>query len=164
MDNIPSLELQTFTDEPLAKFTVDVWEPSKLERLLRKPTSRTFTIYRTRVCNMGRAAAIANRIKLEGEIGTLSDLVSVTMPLIHEYKDDVVKLIACCIQNNNSEPDSDLIKFLDRNMNADMMNEILSVCLWNLGLQSFLSAIISIKGTSANFASDTDASPAEEQE
>lgn len=164
MPNIPSLELQTFTDEPLAIFEVKVWRQPWLDKLLRKPTSRTFTIYRARVCNMGRSAALANEMELSGNIDSLESLVQVTLPLIHANRIKVLRLIACCIQNNDKEPASSLIKFLDANLNADMLNEILAVCLWNLGLQSFLSAIISIKGTSANFVSDTDAEPVSTRE
>lgn len=165
MDNISSLELQTFTDEPVSRFEIKVWKPTWLDRLLRKPTSRQFTIYKTRVCNMGRAASIAHLMpEITGNIATLEDLTGIAMPIIKAHRANILRLIACCIQNNHKEPSQLLIRFLDRNLNAEQMSEILGICLMNSGLQSFLSATMLIKGTIASFASDTDAQAVTTQE
>jgi len=164
-DKIASLELQTFTDEPVAQFQINVFNQSWWERITRKPTSRTFTIYRTRVVNIGRAAGLAFKMPdLTGDVATLHDLTALALPVIHNHKDDIIRLIACCIHNRSDEPPKSLISFLDNNMHAEMMQEVLATVLWNSGLQSFLSATMLIKGTSANFASDTDAEPVITQE
>jgi len=161
MDNISSLELQTFTDEPVASFQINVFNQSWWQRVTKQPKSRTFIIYRTRVVNMGRAAALAFKMPdLTGDVATLHDLTGLALPLINSHRSDIVRLIACCIHNRADEPPKSLIRFLDVNMHAEMMSEVLAICLWNSGLQSFLSATMLIKGTSANFASDTDAEPA----
>lgn len=168
MDNIASLELQTFADEPVAQFRINVFKPTKWQRikskLTKQPLHRDFLIYRTRVCNMARAAAIANRIQeVTGEIKTVHDLTQITLPLIQEHHKDVIRLIACCIHNSHTEPPKSLIKFLDDNISGEQLFDILVTCIHSSGLQSFLSATMLIKGTSANFATDTDVLPATEQ-
>jgi branched-subunit amino acid transport protein AzlD len=146
---------QTITDEPLKEVTIPVWEYTFWDRLNKRPKERTFKIYRIRTCNMYRCADIAHRLpQLEGEITTVQELNAITFPLVRNHKDDFVRLIACCIQNNHKEPRRSLINFLDRNLTADMMFDLVITCLNQIGLQSFFSTAILIKGISAIVARD----------
>lgn len=168
MDNIASLELQTFADEPVAQFRINVFKPTKWQRIkskiTRRPLYKDFVIYKARTCNMARSAAIGNQIEdIVGDVENLYDLTKITLPLVHKHREKCIRLIACCIHNKHTEPPSWISKFLDANINGDMLFDILVICINNSGLQSFLSATMLIKGTSANFATDTDALPATEQ-
>lgn len=165
MDKIKSQELSTLVDDPIGEMTVPIFKYTWLDRLLRRPRFKTFTLYKCRVCNMGRAGKIANSLpKVNEDIKNMHELTGTAFPLIDDHKDDLIYLLACCIQNTSKPPKKKLIKFLDDNLNAEMLFDNLLICLNQIGLYSFTNAIILIKGLAVNFASDTDAENANTQE
>lgn len=144
---------ETLIDEPLKEFTIPVREYTFWDKLLRKPKERSFFIYRIRVCNMIRCAGIAYKLpelpNIE-ELETMEDLTGIVFPLISNHKDDMVYLVACCIQNNSKAPKKSLIKFIDNNFCSDDLFSILVICMSQLGLQSFYMATTALKGNSVN--------------
>lgn len=165
MDIVKSEELSTLVDTPVGTYTVKVFRYNWLDKLLRKPIERKFTLYRCRVCNMGRAGAIAELLpELDTNITSMEQLTGVVLPLVHNHRKNIVYLIACCIQNNNKEPKKSLIRFLDNNLNAEQLFELINICLSQMGLMSFLSATVLVKGVNVSFVSDMAAEPVTTQE
>lgn len=160
---IEALEGEAITDKPIKEFTVQVLNESWYRRLpfIKKEKERTFTIHKCRVCNMYRAATMANKLpEINGEVNTQEELNYLAFPLIEKHKDDLVYLVACLIQNNDKEPKKSLIKFINTNFTSETLLECIIETLPQIGLQSFILSTLLIKGTSAILATETDASNA----
>lgn len=155
-ENILSAVTETLTDKPRYKITIPVtWFPDLpkqtiWDKILRRPLprepekERTFVIYPCKVCNMYRIAGVASRLPNEIKGGTQSE---VYLPLINEYIDDVVYVIAAGIQNNHLEPDPELIQFIERNFDGIDLYNCLQPVLENVNMESFFNSIVLIKGT-----------------
>lgn len=165
MDKTRAEELATILDEPIGQYTIPVWNYTKWDKLLRRPKFKVFTLYKCRVTTMLRVSMIANSIKeIDADVKTMEDLTKIGMPLIEAHTNDFIYVVACCIQNNMNEPESSLISFLRDNLSAEMLFELVYICLNQTGLMSFISATALIKGTSVSFASGMDVQAASEQD
>lgn len=155
----------TIVDGVLKEITVKSWEYGFFDKLFKRPNKRTFKLYRSRVCNMYRCAEAANKIPdINANIHTMEQLTNVALPLIYNHKDDIIYLIASCIQNNSKEPKKSLIRFINNNMSGEQIFDVLNTCLHVIGLESFLMATALIKGTNVLTAKDTDVSAAKVQD
>lgn len=146
---------ETFTEKPNYKITVDVLVPDPIKKITfwdrirgvkaEEPESeRTFTFHPCVVGNMYRIAGKA--VTLPKEILS-NDLSESVIPLIPDHLPTIVYIIASAIQNNHLEPEPDIIRFIERNFNHEQLFVCLHKSIENLGMQSFLSSIVSARGT-----------------
>lgn len=161
-EELASLAAQTIVDKPLKEITVRQLEMSWIDKHIRKkPEFRRFSIYRARVCNMGRCADVANRLpEFKPNKDNPYEMIRIAMPLVHNHRLDVLYIVASCIQNNSKEPKKSLIRFIDVNFDSEMLFDVLLICLQSLGLQSFWEASLLIKGQNAITAMEQDANSA----
>lgn len=162
---VSSLELKTFLDLPVYRFEIKVKDYKWWHKLMMKPKAKEFVLYKTRLCNMGRCSEIGFRMpELSGSVGNLYDLIKIAYPLVRDHRKDVLYLVAACIQNSSKEPKLSLIKFIDDNCSAEMLNEIVSMCILNSDLQSFTATSLLIKGVSVTNAREEDADSVTKQD
>lgn len=155
-------ELQAKADTPIGEITIpnrDWKKPNLIYLMIAKVwpklfpntvKSRTFTLYKCRMCNLDRAGIIAETLPdLNGDINTLEDLTSVLFPLAKKHTKDKCYLLACFIHNKSTEPPKWLIKYIYDNIDGDDLFEYIRLCLTQGGLMSFINATLLIRGTSA---------------
>lgn len=148
-------EHQTKIDKPIGEVTIRNKDYNIIDRILRRPKQRTFTLYKCRVCNMERSAEIAYRLpELQGEVNTLEELTGKAFPLLKDHAKDLVYLLACFIQNNSKEPKKSLVKFIRDNIDGDELFDITRKCLTQSGLMSFINATLLVKGTNVKIAEE----------
>lgn len=85
---------------------------------------------------------------------------------IHEvadsYKEDLLYILAVCIQNNRDEPSSQLLNSL-KWMKQSEFSTLLEYALLELGIRDFMKSIILIRGANVITAKDADVKPAKVQ-
>lgn len=140
---------ETLNEKEVYTFTIPINEHRKLtlwDRLLRRKveTSRTFTIYPCKTCNMVRVAGTAVRLPKEILDAGMSEAI---MPLMVENIELMVYVVASAIQNNSREPKKSLLKFIRDNFDAIDMYNALHAALNGLEMESFLNSIVLAKGT-----------------
>jgi len=122
---------------------------SLLDKILRKPlreveNQREIVITSCVVGNMFR---IANRaLLLPTEIYGEATFDTI-IPIIKDHIADVTYIVACSIQNNEHEPDENLIRFINNNFIVDNLYDCFFQALDHMGMQSFLNSIVLARGT-----------------
>lgn len=123
-----------------------------LDKLLRKPlpalvepeTERHFKIYPSVVINQYRIAGKAVSLPKE-----LFDDATKMLAYVPVHLPAMCYIIAAAIQNNDLEPDPELISFLEKNLdNADIM-QILGASLQGVNMLDFSSSIILMNAEAA---------------
>ena len=141
-------------DEMTAKpysFTIAINTPVKpkysiWDRLLRKPypeveTQREIIIKPCVVANMYRIAGRAVQLP------DLDSLENIDLNLITKYMPDMLYIIAAGIQNNEHEPDKNLIRFIELNFNQEQIFGALYKSIQGVGLKTFMNSIALVRGT-----------------
>lgn len=170
-DKIISASVDTFLEKAKYTLTVPLLEPithykeqipiykeqNWFERLTRKPkevieqdpeidwieTERSFTIYPCKAANMARIARTALTLPLEIEGYYKSDTI---LPLIDQHLDTVLYVVAAGIQNNQHEPDPQLIEFLRINCDAIDLLHAAYYVMENVNMESFSNTTVLIRG------------------
>lgn len=156
-DQVAEKSASSLSDGPVDTITINIFKPNWWHRVTGKPLTYTFDIYRTRVRNMKRCAAIACRIpEVTGDIYSAEELTGIVYPLVNTHADDLVYLIACCIHNQASEPSEWLINLIQDNVHGEQLFEMCIKCISNSGLQSFLAATALVRGTNVIIARGQD--------
>lgn len=122
------------------------WTESLLMKIGLMKRQRVFEIYPILVGNRKRISTNASfvlpeNLFIDGEL----DLEK-AWKVINERSDDLVYIVATCIQNNRKEPSKHLIKFLTWIDDQQFYN-ILDKSLSLAGIESFMRSIILIKGS-----------------
>lgn len=148
----------TFTGKPVYQITIPVRVPKEVEqpkrtllgRILRKKpdqvkepeTSRAFEI---------KPCVVGNMYRVSGHAGLLPDDIfehqSNNIKLITEHLPTITYIVASAIQNNHLEPDPELIKFLEDNVDAIDLYDLLKASFSSLRMDSFTNSIVLMKGT-----------------
>jgi hypothetical protein len=141
---------EAFSDKPKA-VTITIRPLNWKERLLMKiglmERQRVFKIYPILVGNRKRVSANASFV-LPADLFTDGLLdIGKAWPVIQERTDDLIYVVATCIQNNREEPSKHLIDFLTWIDDVQFYN-ILDKSLSMVGVQSFIKSIILMKGSS----------------
>lgn len=146
-DKIISASVDTFLEK--AKYTLTVPLLTRKRTLWdwirRKPaeTERSFTIYPCKAANMARIAraALTMPTEIQGDTSTFQSI-----PLIHECMDTVLYVVAAGIQNNQHEPDPQLIEFLRNNCDAIDLLHAAYYVMENVNMESFSNTTVLIRG------------------
>jgi len=128
---------------PIAKYT---W----LDRVLRKPipkpvlpeTERSFKIYQSVVVNQYRIASSALSLPED-----LFEEEAKMLSYVPQHLPTMCYIIAAAVQNNYKEPDAELIKFFEYNLDNIDVLEILAASMQSANMQAFLTSIVLMQGT-----------------
>jgi hypothetical protein len=170
-DKIISASVDTFLEKAKYTLTVPLLEPithyreqepiykeqSVWDKLLRKPkeviphdpeidwieTERSFTIYPCKAANMARIARAALTMPTEIQGDTKAEAY---LPLIDTCMDTVLYVVAAGIQNNQHEPDPELIQFLRNNCDAIDLLHAAYYVMENVNMESFSNTTVLIRG------------------
>jgi len=140
---------------------VDVKPKTWLQKILMKKgflkSKKVFTIYPILVGNRYRISTIALRIPP----GIFSKDVKheEIWKAIRDHTDDLIYVVAVCIQNNEEEPSKALLNFL-RWIDDAKFYELLDSSLSMIGVPNFTKSIILIGGQNVVSAKDADVTPA----
>lgn len=102
---------------------------------------RTFNISPCVVANQYRIAAKALTLPIE----VFEDYATM-LRYVPEHLPTIIYIIAAAITNTYEEPDSELIEYLERNLDNEDVLEILSASLQATNMQSFLTSIVLMNG------------------
>lgn len=172
MKRTETLASETFSDEPLKTFTVPIRERvsnkipfwlKPFKKPIKQETEREFKIYRIRVCNMRRVAGVGYKLPELPDLNTvdtMEKMTGISFPLVHDHLDDIIYLVACCIQNNSKEPEKELVKFISDNFVLEELLDVIITCLNQSGLMSFSLAIQMLRGERTFFVEARDVAPA----
>jgi hypothetical protein len=140
---------------------VDIRPKNWLQKLLIKKgflkPNKVFTIYPILVGNRFRISTVALNIPdaifspnvEEGEI----------WKAIKDHTNDLIYVVAVCIQNNKKEPSKALLDYL-RWIDDAKFYELLDASLSMIGVPNFTKSIILIRGQNVISGKDADVTPA----
>ena len=132
------------------------WKPLFSRLIFPKETSRTFTIGISKISTLRVISALAKGLpdKLVGETTT-------ELALKDSYKNQgiVLEIVGASIQNNGKRASARLVKFLERNLNPEMLKKMVAISIRQLRLEAFLNSLILIKGTASILQIPDDVEP-----
>jgi hypothetical protein len=156
-NNIISAAVDTLTGKMLYKFTVKVrhveappipkvrfWDKIQGKKPVPPPapeTERSFEICPCVAINQYRIAGVAVTLPSE-----LFENATDMLAMVPEHLPKMIYIIAAAIQNNHLDPDPELIKFLERNLDNTDIVQILGASLQASNMQSFLTSIVLMNG------------------
>ena len=109
--------------------------------IVHAETERSFTIYQSVVINQYRIAGKALSLPTdlyEDEVKMLS--------YVPEHLPTMCYIIAAAIQNNYKDPDPELIRFLEYNLDNIDVLQILAASMQAANMQAFLTSIVLMNG------------------
>lgn len=146
-DKIISASVDTFLEKAKYTLTVPLLTPKRTlwDWIRRKPveTERSFTIYPCKAANMARIARAALTMPTEIQGDTKAEAY---LPLIDTCMDTVLYVVAAGIQNNQHEPDPQLIEFLRNNCDAIDLLHAAYYVMENVNMESFSNTTVLIRG------------------
>lgn len=140
---------------------VDIRPTNWLQKLLMKKgfleSKKVFTIHQISVGNRFKISPIALKIP----DGLFSSKVEEgeLWKAINDHTEDLIYVVAVCIQNREKEPSKALLKFL-RSIDDAKFYELLDASLSMAGVPNFTKSIILIRGQNVISAKDADVTPA----
>lgn len=109
------------------------------------PKSRKFHI---KPITLGNLVRISQSL-LEVEFNTQAeDIWTESLKAVQQHAKKMVMVTAYAIHGKRSEPPTRLISFLEDNLNARELNQVLMVVISQMNITDFMTSIISIKGMS----------------
>ena len=146
-NQIITAAVDALTGKTIYEFDVVNLNPSKrtlLDKLLRKPLapqSRHFVIKPTVVANQYRIASKSLSLPVD-----LFEDQSKMLAYVPQHLPTMIYIIAAAITNTRDEPSSELIAYLEDNLdNLDVL-QILAASLQSANMQSFLISITLMNG------------------
>jgi hypothetical protein len=140
---------------------IDIKPTNWLQKLLMKKgflkSKRVFEIAPILVGNRYRISGVA--LKIKAGIFSPGFTNEELWKAIQEHTDDLIYVVAVCIQNNKKEPSKGLLNYL-RWIDDDKFFELLDASLAMLGVVNFTKSIILIGGQNVITAKDADVTPA----
>ncbi|WPU91792.1 hypothetical protein SNE25_20965 [Mucilaginibacter sabulilitoris] len=157
-NTIISKAVDVLTAKELYRFTIPVryvepvaappkltrWEKLrgvKPEPIPEPETERSFEIWPAVVVNQYRIAGAAVTLPTD-----LFEDATKMMAYIPEHLPTMIYIIASAVQNNYLEPDPELIKFFERNLDNYDIEDILAASLQAVNMQSFMTSIVLMNG------------------
>ncbi len=129
-------------------FTVVCTRPSLIDRIrnrtLTGPVRRNFVITPIK---LGALLQIS-RLILDTKVEDATDrgAFEYAAQAIVENKDILVEIAAFAITNGRSRPSRQLVKYLDDNLTAGELRQIVNAVLAQMGIQDFFGCMVSIRG------------------
>jgi len=106
---------------------------------------------------------VSNQYRIAGNAAMLIDGLyedhSRNIQFIIQNQPLVVYTVAAAIQNNDQEPDPELIDFISNNFDGEDLYTALLASFDNLGMQAFSNSIVLLKGTVTILSPDQQTSP-----
>jgi len=138
--------------KPVLPPKLTIWEKLKGVKPPTAPepeTERTFQIFPAVVVNQYRIAASALSLPVD-----LFDDPTRMLAYVPAHLKTMVYIIAAAVQNNEEEPDPELIRFFELNLDNPDIVQILSASLQGTHMQSFLSSILLMQGEATILTSE----------
>ena len=130
-------------------FYITVANPGILHRLGIRKKQKYFVIY---PLVMGTMVRISHELLEFTRIGEEDlkeeNILEFGLEQIMQHKDRMIKIIGLAVTNDREKPSKKLIRFLDRNLTANEMLQVLNIVVRQVDVKDFLKSIISIKGMS----------------
>lgn len=143
-NNILKKAADTLLEKP-QEIVLKVNNPGVLHHMRILPKSRKFQIKPLTLGNLVRIS----QILLEVEFNTQAeDIWTESLKAIRQHARRMVMVAAYAIHGKRSEPPVRLIKFLEDNLNAMELNQVLVIVISQMNITDFMTSIISIKGMS----------------
>ena len=123
---------------------IDILHPRWWQRLLKK----TKRVYKLQPATLGTLVKISKELlSIEIEDADKSNWMVLCQKLMQAHSGRLAKVIAIAIVNRKEEPPDSLVEFIAYNMTAKEMSIVAAHVLDKMDIRSFVSSIISIKGT-----------------
>jgi hypothetical protein len=137
------------TDKPYS-FIVQINNPVRPKRTLLQILKKESPDIETEREIIIRPSVVGTMFRIAGASAKLPDLdnlKTVGLDLIPKYMPDILYIVAAAIQNNDSEPDKKLIKFIEQNFTQNQIFLALYKSIEGVGLQSFINSIVLASAT-----------------
>jgi hypothetical protein len=130
--------------EKATTIEVDILHPTWLQKL-RKQTRKTFEL---KPATLGTLVKISKEmLSIEVEEADKGNFMLLAQKLMAAHSSRLARIIALAIANSKEDPPQSLIDFIQYNMSAEKMAIVAAHVLQKMDITSFVSSIISIKGT-----------------
>lgn len=138
-------------------FKITYKKPNIFQKLIF-PKGRKFVLY---PASMGTLLKISNELKhvQDFQFADNKDMVTMSIESAALYKDNLVRVIAFAIVNQNQEPRKSLINFLDANLTAKELMVLIPVVMTQMGVQDFLSGMVLASRTNLMKKAKTNSTP-----
>ena len=147
-DKIVSAAIDTLTGKLLFTLNIPVrwmpkvpWWKRLFKRKVVQEKIKSFEIW---------PCVVANQFRIVGKALTLPkeiyDDANLLFPIFEENQRTMLYIVAAAIQNNHLEPDPELIKFLENNIDGETMLTALQASLQQANMQSFFDSIVLMNG------------------
>lgn len=160
LNNILAQVGKTVIQQPKT-IEVEIRPKNRLQKLLMKKgflkSKRVFTIYPISVGNRFRISPIA--LKIPERLFSKQVEEGELWKAIKDYTEDLIYVVAVCIENRRKEPSKALLNFL-LSIDDEKFYELLDASLSMAGVPNFTKSIILIRGQNVITAKDADVKPA----
>ena len=145
---------ETTLQEPVS-LSVDIFPGSAWQRKLQQwgwiPKQRVFTIRPIYLGTLVRISKLLLSIEFNLPDGSkdplkAGQLLDTNYQAILQHSHTLASIVALAIQNNDKEPDRQLVAFVLRYFTTQEMMGVLGLVLKQMDLSSFMSSIISVRG------------------
>jgi len=140
---------------------VEIRPKNWLQKLLMKKgflkSKKVFTIYPISVGNRFRISPVA--LKIPEGLFSKNVEEGELWKAIKDHTEDLIYVVAVCIENRRKEPSGALLSFL-RSIDDEKFYELLDASLSMAGVPNFTKSIILIRGQNVITAKDADVKPA----
>jgi hypothetical protein len=128
---------------------VDINPQGFLHRLLQKwkwlPRKRKFVIEPIKMGSLIRISKLM--LSIDMSVFDMRNLLESNYKAIDKHASTMARIVAVAIQNNKHQPSEKLVEFVLNNFTSHELRMVASMVLKQMDVTSFMSSIISIKGT-----------------